>query len=326
MHGNNTTIFNTTSNNVLLCLIVFKFIAMIIGVFGNVTVIIITIFFNKEKTATSYLVGNLALADLLVCLTFYPIWMIELIQTTLNIESDQVFFCKFSTSTVWTFMFASILTLLAITVDRYLYIVKPLRYLQVVTLRRVIFAVAAIWITACCLLFIVWYIHVRSYGVDFRSYCHILDSVDYFTVAFCGYLPIILIVLLNIHILSVARRQRKRILAETTVTSIDNSIDESANRMSFVRGFFLAVKEVKTFAIVVAVLIICMLIPTVVKQILTTFYTSAFKQIWVVVLHYELYGINSVVNAFIYGMRDVRYRKAYLHVFFKLFSCQKATQ
>ena len=96
--------------------------------------------------------------------------------------------------------------------------------------------------------------------------------------------------------------------------------------MSFVRGFFVALKEVKTFAIVVAVLTICMLIPTVVKQILTTFYTSAFEQIWVVVLHYELYGINSVVNAFIYGMRDVRYRKVYLHVFFKLFSCQKATQ
>ena len=107
-------------------------------------------------------------------------------------------------------MFASIVTLLAITVDRYLYIVKPLRYSQVVTLRRVIFAVAAIWMTACCL-FIVWCIHVRSYGVDFRSYCYIPDSIHYFTVAFCGYLPLILIFLLNIYILSVARKQRKRI-------------------------------------------------------------------------------------------------------------------
>ena len=105
MHENNTTVFNTTSNNVLLCSVVFKFIAMIIGVLGNVTVIIyyyilviITIFFNKEKTATSHLVGNLAAADLLVCLTFYPIWIIVLIQTALNIESDQDLFCKFSTS------------------------------------------------------------------------------------------------------------------------------------------------------------------------------------------------------------------------------------
>ena len=51
--ANNTIILHTIPNNVLLCSVVFKFIAMIIGVFGNVTVIIHTIFSNKEKTATS---------------------------------------------------------------------------------------------------------------------------------------------------------------------------------------------------------------------------------------------------------------------------------
>ena len=61
---------------------------MIVGVLGNVTVLIHTIFSNKEKTATSYLAGNLAMTDLLVCLTFYPIWIIEFIQTMLNVNSD----------------------------------------------------------------------------------------------------------------------------------------------------------------------------------------------------------------------------------------------
>ena len=59
--------------------VVFKSIAMIIGVLGNITVLIYTVFTSKEKTGTSYFVGNLALADLLICLTFYPIWMIEFI-------------------------------------------------------------------------------------------------------------------------------------------------------------------------------------------------------------------------------------------------------
>ena len=71
--ANNTTVSIAIPNIVLLFLVVFKFIGMIIGVLGNVTVIIHTIFPNKEKAATSYLVGNLALADLLVCLTFYRI-------------------------------------------------------------------------------------------------------------------------------------------------------------------------------------------------------------------------------------------------------------
>ena len=90
----NTTVFNTFPNNILLFSIVFKFIALIIRVLGNVTVIIYIIFSKKEKTATSYLIGSLALADLLKFLTFYPIWIFELIQTILNIDNDQDFFAS----------------------------------------------------------------------------------------------------------------------------------------------------------------------------------------------------------------------------------------
>ena len=278
---NNTTVSIAIPSNILLCSLVFKFIAMIIGVLGNVTVVIYTIFSNKEKTATSYLVGNLAFADLLVCLTFYPIWIIEFIQTMLNIDSDQDLFCKFSRSTVWAFTFASIATLLAITVDRYLYIVKPLRYPQIVTHRRVFLAVSGIWITACCL-FIVWCIHVKSYGIAFRSFCDILVSIHYFTDAFAGHLPLFLIFFLNFHILIVARKQRKRILAETTIASADNSTEKSANRMSFALRFFVALKSAKTFAIVVAVLTICVLIPTVVGRILDHFCNVPCQQFWYV--------------------------------------------
>ena len=161
--ANNTT-FHAIPNNVLLCSVVFKFIAMIIGILGNVTVIIYAIFSIKEKTATSYLVGNLALAGLLMCLTFYPTWIIEFIQIMLNIDNDQDFFCKVNRATTWAFMSASTATLLAITVDRYLYIIKHPRYSQIVTHRRVFLAVSGIWITACCI-FIVQYFHRRSYGL-----------------------------------------------------------------------------------------------------------------------------------------------------------------
>jgi hypothetical protein len=66
-----TMLVSTVPRKVLLFSIVFKFIAMIIGVLGNITVIIYAIFLRKEKTPASYFVGNLALADLLVCLTFF---------------------------------------------------------------------------------------------------------------------------------------------------------------------------------------------------------------------------------------------------------------
>ena len=324
--ANNMTVSIAIPNNVLLCSLVFKFIAMIIGILGNVTVIIHTVFSSNEKTATSYLVGNLALADFLVCLTLYPVWIIEFVQIMLNSNNDQDLFCKFSRSTPWAFMFVSIATLLAITVDRYLYILKPLRYPQIVTHRRVFLAVSGIWMTACCF-FIVFYIHLRSYhGIEFRSFCDMLDSISYFKDISTVYLPVSLIFLLNFHLLYVAGKQRKRIMAETTIANADNSTEESTKKMSFVLGFFVALKEAKTFAIVVAVLTICILTPTGFGWILYKFCTTSCWKIWYGGIHYDLYGINSVANAFIYGMRHVKYRKAYLHILFKLFSCHKANR
>ena len=323
--ANNTTIFNTISKSVLIILVVFKFIAMFIGVLGNLTVILYTIFSNRQKTATSYLVGNLALADLLVCLTFYPIWITEFIQNILNIDNDQDLFCKFSRATMWALMFASIATLLAITIDRYLYIVKPLRYPQIVTHRRVFLAVSGIWVTACCL-FIVHFLHDEMYhSIGFRSLCDVPTSIYYFTDAFVAYVPLILIFLLNFHILSVAQEQRKRITIETTIANVDNSTEESPNRMIFVLRFFVALKVAKTFTIVVVVLTFCVLTPTVVGQMLWRTCGQQCGKFWLVVFHYELYGINSVVNAFIYGKRHVKYKKAYLHIILKLFSCHNAS-
>ena len=287
------------------------------------TVIIHTIFSSKEKTATSYLVGNLALADLLVCLTFYPIWIIEFIQIILNIDNDQDLFCKFSRSTLCALMFISIATLFGITIDRYVYIVKPLRYPHIVTHRRVFLAVSGIWITACCL-FVSRYIQGRSaHRTKFRSLCYIPDSIGYFTDVFAGYFLLILIFFLNIHIFRAARKQCKRILAETTIASADNSTKESDNRMSFVLKFVVALKAAKTFAIVVAVLTFCILTPTLVGEILNKSCTDQCRQIYYVIFHHELHGINSVVNTFIYGMRHVNYRKTYLHILFKIFSCHK---
>lgn len=296
---------------------------MIIGVLGNVTVIIYTIFVSNEKTPTCYLVGNLALADLLLCLTFYPVWIIEFLQFILNIDSDQEVFCKLSRSTVRALMFASIGTLLAITIDRYLYIVKPLKHALMVTCREVFFAVLGIWLIACCL-FVVIYVHIRSFGNRYRSLCYIPDKIGNFLDLFIAYIPLTLIFFFNLQIFSVARKQRKRIFAETGIASIDNSNKEFSSKRSFVLRFFVATKTAKTFAFVFAVLMLCVLTPTAVGQVLNYFCSDSCQQIWYVCFNYELHAINSIVNPFIYGMRHVKYRRAYLHILFKLLSCRKS--
>jgi hypothetical protein len=311
------------SNNVLLFSVVFKFIAMIIGVLGNITVIIYTILTSKEKTATSYLVGNLALADLLVCLTFYPISIIELIQIILNIGNDQDLFCKLHRSTIWALLFASVATLLAITVDRYLYIVKPLKYPLIVTRRRVFLAIWGIWLAVCCLCTVLVFRFRGSVDSGLRSLCSAGEYTYLLLKIFVGYVPLILTFFLNFQIFNVARKQRKRILAEATVT-VNISSEMSSKRLIGIVRLLVGFKAAKTFAIVVAVLTFCVLTPTVVGKVIHRC-AEPCRQMWFIVFQYDFYGMNSIVNAFIYGMRHIKYRKAYANILLKLLRCNKLT-
>ena len=297
------------SSEVLVISVVFKIIAMIIGIWGNITVLIYIIFLRKQKTTTSYLVAHLAFADLLLCLTFYPVWIIEFIQALLDIDSDQDLFCKLSRSSIWALLFASVASILVISVDGCLYIVKPLKYPLIMTSRRAFLAISGIW-TAASGLFITFQIYFTKNNLAYRSYCPIqYRYIVYFVRVFMFYIPIVSTLVLNVWILSVARKQQRKILAETKIFGLNGDSSESAERISYVCGFFHAVKAAKTFFIVVVVLSFCVFIPAVVGLAVGISCRISCRQIWFVIFEYEFYGINSVVNAFIYGMRHFSYRK-----------------
>ena len=311
----NSTILVPVASSVLIFSVAFKFIAMIIGVLGNVTVIIHTMLLCKEKTATSYLTANLALADLLVCLTFYPLWIIEFMQTVLNIDSDQDLFCKLSRSAIGSLLLASVATILAITVDRYLYIVKPLKYPLIVTRRRVFLAISGIWLSACCA-YVTLYVQYWSSDSRIRAFCDTTNSI-YFAPKVFFYILLTLIFLLNFRILNVSRKQRRRIFHESTVSGINNG-NEHSGGLRIVLCLFHAIAEAKTFAIVVTVLAICYFLPTVIGNVLHDSCSDSCRQVWHVVVQFELYGINSIANAFIYGVRHIKYRKTYAQILFKI--------
>ena len=304
-------------NYILFPSVVFKLIAMVIGILGNMTVLICTLFTSKEKTATTYLVGNLALADLLVCLTFYPIWIAEFIRTMLNIDSDQDLFCKLSRSTIWSFLFVSVATLLAITVDRFLFIVKPLMYPLIVIKRRVVQAIFAIWVIFCCL-FVLFEAHFTKSSIGLRSFCDLPAHFALLSDMLVGFIPLFIIFLLNFVILNIARKQRRRI-----TNMAPCSVESSANIMTTRIQLFQALKSTKTFFIVVIVLMLCCFIPTLVGSFVDFgFCNRSCQQIWFLIFQYELYGINSIVNSFIYGMRHVKCRRAYGHAILRILHCQ----
>ena len=79
----------------LICSIVFKFIFLVCGVFGNVLVIIYQVFLNKNNTQTSFLVLNLAIGDLLSCVLVFSTGIVQLFRILYEIDQNHgEFFCQ----------------------------------------------------------------------------------------------------------------------------------------------------------------------------------------------------------------------------------------
>ena len=321
MMNNSTEKLEFVPNRILLASISFKFVAMAIGVFGNAAVIIYNVFMNKNKTATSYLTVNLAVADLLVCLTFYPIWITEFIQSIAGIESDQNVFCKISRSTIKALFFTSVATLLSITIDQYVFIVKPLKYAVIVTKRRVLLVIMTIWFMTIGLFWLKFSLE-EKYKQLKRSLCDINKIVFWSWEVFSKFIPVILVAVLNYKIFIIAQKQRRRI--ENEIARFDMPNEETRKKCKSCHQIVRAFNSVKTFLIIVLVLAVCCLIPSFIGLVLYYVVQSKFSYIWYVVIAYELAGINSIVNAFIYGMRHAKYRKAYKHLLSKFCDFSKS--
>ena len=192
----------------------------------------------------------------------------------------------------------------------------------IVTKRRVFLAISGIWLTVCCLCTVLL-VHFGRFDSEQRSVCHAGENSLLLMSIFLGCVPLILIFILNLRILNVARKQRKRIFAETAGT-VDISSEQSSRRLIGIVRLLVGFKAAKTFAIVVAVLTFCVLTPTVVGVVIDRYCKSCY-QLWYIVFQFEFYGMNSVVNAFIYGMRHIKYKKAYGNILLKILRCKKLT-
>jgi hypothetical protein len=114
--------------------IIFNCFCLLLGVCGNCGVIHHALM-NYDMTPNSVLVSNLAVTDLLVCLTTYPIWMADMIEYIQGID-ENVEFCKFSHSSGCVALGLAVFALVSIILDRYIFIMRPLKYPLIMTLRR----------------------------------------------------------------------------------------------------------------------------------------------------------------------------------------------
>ena len=130
-----------------------------IGLIGNFLVCLTILRVKFLQDLTHYLILNLAISDLLTCLMFLTHRVLERADLHQQLDPSIVgasvymfVYCHliFSGYLFYSFSYVSVYNLLIITLERYIVIVYPLRYVQFYTKRRACLAIATAWTAGFC--------------------------------------------------------------------------------------------------------------------------------------------------------------------------------
>lgn len=198
-------------------------IFIIFGVLGNILVILSVACHRNLRTVTHYFIVNLAVADLLLISTVIPF------STVFEMLGRWIFgrpFCD-----VWAAMdvlccTASIMSLCAISVDRYIGVSYPLQYPSIVTERRALLALVVLWalsITISIGPLFGW----KEPAPEDESICKITEEPGYAIFSALGsfYLPLVVILSMYCRVYVVARRETRVLISGQKTEKSDHAAE-----------------------------------------------------------------------------------------------------
>ncbi|XP_063051883.1 adrenoceptor alpha 1Aa [Engraulis encrasicolus] len=178
---------------------------LVLGVVGNVLVLLSVVLQRPLRSATRIFIANLALADLLLSALVLPF------SALLELRGRWMFgraFCD-----VWAALdvlccTASILSLCVIAADRYVGVSYPLRYPALVTSRRAAIALVCVWTLAACVSvgpLVGW----KEAAPEDEGVCGITEEPAYalFSACVSFYVPLCVLCVLYTRVYVVARRE-----------------------------------------------------------------------------------------------------------------------
>lgn len=133
---------NTGVHVIGLCIMVALLAILIIA--GNLLVIIAVALNRRLQNVTSAFITSLAFGDLLIGILVLPLIVISNILGPR--KRDGLQYCHVTVSFAVMLMFNSVANLGAVSLDRYLAIVVPLRYKAIMTRRLVTAIIASLWV------------------------------------------------------------------------------------------------------------------------------------------------------------------------------------
>ena len=287
----------------------FMFIQLFISLFGNILVCVAILRFKQLQTLTNTLIFSLAVTDLLTpC--------VRVLYIAISMLKQQWIFdctwCKLSSVLGVFLCAASIMHLCAISVERFVVIKWPLHHERLITKKRVMSVITAIWIIALLLSLFPYFnlVHLTFSGslLDCEIYWDENPKMSVILAVFFFFLPFQTMTVTYYFIFKEVHRQTRRV---STISR--NGSSRKRGRISTIRQ---EMKAVKTVIVVIGIFFVLWLpffTVTAVRAYLPKAVPPSLERL-VLGLAYA----NSSCNFVIYSVMNRRLRRAFYRL---LFSC-----
>ncbi|KAI3369845.1 hypothetical protein L3Q82_024658 [Scortum barcoo] len=281
------------------------------SVLGNVLVVLVVCVNRALRNATFSFIVSLAVADIAVGILVIPLAII--ISLGFNI---QFYTCLFLSCLLLIITQSSILSLLAIAIDRYLRVKIPTRYSTIVTQGRAYVAVCLCWILSFLtglVPMIGWNNHDAQRNLSGSSdfVCNFtnvmrMDYMVYFNFFGWVVLPLSIMIALYVEIFRVIRRQLNR-RAEATCDGD--------------RYYRKELKLAKSLALVVFLFAVCWL-PIHIMNCIDFFCPKCQVPKFAMYVGIFMSHVNSALNPMVYAFRIKRFRVTLIKITRRCMCCK----
>ena len=271
---------------------VLAIIFMIATVPGNLMVILAVLFDPNKNLRSPFtlLIANLAITDLIVG------GLVEPLSINTHYRESQglpISMAWFSQSVYFLCCTASLLSLAALTVDRYLAITKPLWYRSNASYERVGIAASLVWILSAgftSLFFL----------VGFVAYAFVFANITMFCIIF-------IFIFSYVRVFQYAKNQ---------IVQIDNLTDgQSEQNKARQRAIEVENKLTKTYLIMLSVFLSCYIPSCIMIYLMNLCHSCSCELIhWLRDFHFVFITINSLINPFLYAFRLPNFKSAVLRL------------
>ena len=184
---------------------------------GNCIVIYLVVKTPSLQTKTNWFVLSVAVSDMCVALTFFPpSFARNFLGFTFDATHAGAFF-KISS----TFMYCSNANLFAMTMDRYIAVTRPLRYVELIAKKVIFGLIAAAWVTPF-LLFSLPAIFTNNHNPGYTMFVEV-SSIIIFHI-----FPLVAFVAVTYHLLYFANklaRETRKMVAQVRFNHADDEVN-----------------------------------------------------------------------------------------------------